>query len=207
MEGYGQINNLTVVEEEKKLKVVLIFDFDQDGEPDLLSSSIAKKLGGDLNAELIKKLKAIYSGSFPLPRVLFVRSTWTGINIDLIRTEFPQIMKVEQLELESRRVIERPLTFLFWMKSQKDKVWFFLRKEKEQGILAQTEITLPVQSIVAEVCGFLKTAFANFGWPEKLLNLTASAFSFEENLYYFTSWTDPEIIPINDYEHITFKKQ
>ena len=221
-----QIYNLAVCDEGKKVKLFLQFDIDGDGDPDVVVSFLPKKLGGDIEGDIIEKLRRFFD-VFGFPKVLIVLSS---LLVNKVRWAegFPEITRIDIMPPVKTNEVEPVETWYFSMNAVHKTLFLVLRNSKK--VFSKRKIELPVESVVQSVRYFLQNAFAENAnlekkeLPGKIINETVERFSFydnkndfremcfcdnidessKSNMYHFKK-IEFEIIPVDGKEHLLIK--
>lgn len=207
----GETYNLAICDG-KKVTMTLQFDIDRDGDPDYIHTNYEKKLGADLQGDLIIKLGKFFD-VFGFPRVLLIRSTLPSIDIGRWIHELKPIKKIELVQIQ-KRTVQPVVTWYFSIQAVHKTLIFTLNEDKSNKVKSfyKKSIELFVPSVAEEVKNFLRAAFNEFGYPREIINESPDKFSFEPASGFddrthgmVPSWFDDIVInvtPIDDKEHL-----
>lgn len=201
----GQVYNLALCDEGKKVKLFLQFDIDGDGDPDVVISFLPKKLGGDIEGEIIKKLRRFFD-VLGFPKVLIVLSS---LKVDIKRWKggFKEIKRIDLMEPEKKNEVEPVETWYFSINTAYRRIFLVLRNSER--IIEKCMITIPVPSVVTKIKNFLQLAFDNHSYPGKIINESPDKFSFDGVLDISKLFEKIviNVIPVDDKEHLLIKEK
>jgi len=200
----GKVYNLALCDEGKKVKLFLQFDIDGDGDPDVVTSFMTKKLGGDIEGDIIEKLRRFFD-VLGYPEVLIAISS-LKVDVERWRARFPEIKRIDVMLPEKTNEVKPGEIWYLTITAVHSYVFMVLRNSKK--VLQKNRVTLPVPSVAEEIKDFLLRAFNQFKYPEKIINESPDRFSFEEN--FKPDWFEEiviNIIPVDGKEHLLIKEK